>query len=52
MTKVDRIKELELEIKELEDALCEEEFGSCVYDYLSVDLMEAEIELKNLKNRD
>jgi hypothetical protein len=48
----DRIKELETEISELEDALCEEEFGSCVYDYLSVDLMEAEIELKNLKNRD
>lgn len=45
----DRIRELEQEIAELIDALCEEEFGSCVYDYLSVDLMEAEIELTRLK---
>ena len=50
MTNADRIKELEVEISEMEKALEWEEFGTCCYDYLEADLMEAEIELKILTN--
>lgn len=49
MNVLNRIKNLEAEIKEMEDALEWEEFGSCTYDYLSADLTEAEIELLELR---